>query len=112
MSAHTPGPWEVALNRTTDTRVSVVASSTGVWVADARPWNLSSRAIAEQEANARLIALAPEMLEALRQALEALEEAGNHFDHGNAAAAQQALGRYFELWSDDTRALLAKADGR
>lgn len=72
----------------------------------------SDAEVAEARRYARLIVAAPELLESLRRAHVALEEAGNHFDHDNPRAAQEALAKYFELWSDDTRAAIVKAEGR
>jgi hypothetical protein len=61
---------------------------------------------------ANMIASGPEVLEALQRALKTLEDAGNHLDHDNAHAAQQVLARYFELWSEDDRAIVAQAERR
>ena len=57
---HTPGPWKVGVHATGPSgqgRMEVTTHD-GFWLADV----LNSK---EQEANARLIAAAPEMLEAL-----------------------------------------------
>ena len=68
---HTPGPWEVLLHRFEAKRpfYKVAAGDEVVTVADVPqhpldPWNA--------EANARLIAAAPEMLEALKEARDLL----------------------------------------
>lgn len=50
------------------------------------------------------------LVEALRCALAALDEAGNHFDHDNTRSAKEAVGRFFEFYAEDARALLAKAE--
>lgn len=74
MSKHTPGPWRIAEN---DGAYAYIKSGPGtnlmkpgqmvakVWLQDA-DYN---------EANARLIAAAPELLEACKQLLTTLEEA-------------------------------------
>lgn len=81
MSKHTPGPWSVAA---THNQCEVVDSAhTGIW-------NLVAKA--EKPEDARLIAAAPEMYEALKQLCE-LPEA-----------------RWAERWKP-ALAALAKAEG-
>ena len=74
-SQHTPGPWAVTPWKKTETwdgnRVSVetegVKSASGVWVVTPRLHaGIYGKTCAEGEANARLIAAAPAMLEALQ----------------------------------------------
>jgi hypothetical protein len=77
MSKHTPGPWDIAKGKTycairTDERV----------IADMRLVGLH-----HNEANARLIAAAPELLDALQAALEALRGSAG-FDEINNAKKQ------------------------
>jgi hypothetical protein len=45
--------------------------------------------------------------ERLTHAVKVLDDAGNHFDHDSTRSAQQAIARWFELWSEDARAALA-----
>lgn len=59
---HTPGPWKVAVS---DHRVWVYKEALGKHIADTDTTVTMPRA--EQIANARLIAAAPDMLEALRE---------------------------------------------
>lgn len=61
----TPGPWRVRKSRVENTRLEI-ESANGDWIADARLCTATGRGIKEQAANARLLAAAPEMYEALR----------------------------------------------
>ena len=67
MSKHTPGPWEAFQN---DLGCGVLATKRAdvayCWTRDGWPLD-SSRPISESVANARLIAAAPELLEALKE---------------------------------------------
>lgn len=97
MSNHTPGPWEVLENTTPGYGYHVNAPSpVGYDVAIVCQHN---RGIGETEyANARLIAAAPELLEACRLALDEL----GFLRNSSYAAAQVA---------DACSAALAKAEG-
>ena len=95
-TGHTPGPWEVLLHRFEAKRpfYKVAAGDEVVTVADVPqhpldPWNA--------EANARLIASAPEMLEALDACLSELED----WNFGHESSEGQLL----------ARAAIAKAEG-
>ena len=79
---HTPGPW-AAIDRTDGLRTLThitngahIVCSLGSTRADGSP---------NHSANARLIAAAPQMLEALRAALEAM---GDTYDARDAAGAE------------------------
>ena len=84
MSKHTPGPWRYKLDggQDSDTRHAVLADSTGLWVAATYRSGTSAKnhrsqeAEAEAKANARLIAAAPELLEALQELCDTLGECG------------------------------------
>lgn len=65
MSKHTPGPWMLADDKT---RVITNESVPDAEIADCESGFYCSKNISECEANARLIAAAPEMLEALKAA--------------------------------------------
>lgn len=67
MSGHTPGPWAMnpVLARV-DAMPSLLPVCQLLWPTDERPE-------AETEANARLIAAAPELLEALKECADRLE---------------------------------------
>ena len=69
-SNYTPGPWY-----TKHGHISSLRSSHGCTIANC---NRSARGISddEAEANAHLIAAAPEMLEALKVALKAIDKSG------------------------------------
>lgn len=91
--AHTPGPWVCDNEKDmfdTDERTWIVTSADGLFLAAGIPW--------EREADARLIAAAPELLEAARLANQEL------IDLGQGSSASPALRA---LWS-----AIAKAEGR
>lgn len=77
MSKYTPGPWrhEIDGPATNDMRHAVLSEHTGLWIAatyrsGTRAENDTSLdADQEAKANAKLIAAAPELLEALRSML-------------------------------------------
>jgi hypothetical protein len=80
MSKHTPGPWQVARGH---------RSGSARAVYPVLRFDSLMRQGHDFEANARLIAAAPELLDALQDALSALEVCGRDFDHatGKARAA-------------------------
>jgi len=81
MSKHTPGPWKVAGGPSweeTEACYHIVDSKKG-WVAQL--WNKYEedfKSREESKANARLIAAAPEMLEALEKVKEYIEHSMNY----------------------------------
>lgn len=79
MSAHTPGPWAVGKNERSDERIEVRAEPLGLLVA-----------LVEKSSDARLIAAAPELLEALRDVLafDARTDRPDVFDRARAAIAK------------------------
>ena len=98
MSKHTPGPWKVSL--TDDTTViapdnSVIAEIDGDYN---QPdlWPI-------MEANARLIAAAPELLEALKDCIKRLRKCALH--NGNSEDAVNAMCEQFDT-------AIAKVEGR
>ena len=95
---HTQGPWKAhvaheLLNVVTDSVVTV----DGLHVADVASYGAS---IATRNANARLIAAAPELLEALYAALPCVEES-EEFDKPRGPKLSVTI-----------RALLAQAEGK
>lgn len=92
MSAHTPGPWEVRLTAGSDEHRQWVDGiySGDELVVDNDHWHL-------RNADARLIAAAPEMLDALRQFVYSME-------HDDKAEIQNALHSACEA--------ITKAEGR
>ena len=101
MSAHTPGPWSVLVNRQgypyqihaingDNTKTGTVGTSVTRWKSIALP------SIAEGKANARLIAAAPELLAAL---------------YGLLFKAPDATGEAHDALWNAARAAYAKATG-
>jgi hypothetical protein len=76
MSKHTPGPWQ---EHCIDTNLLLASKHLGVY--DAEGWIVAEVAIENVEgcphANARLIAAAPDLLEALEDCIRALEVSGH-----------------------------------
>lgn len=100
--AHTPGPWEV--------RGSWVFPQNKDDIDDIVHMSESDlRSSSERMANARLIAAAPELVEALRGCADALREAGKDFALANPLAARPNL---YELHEQTARAILTKIDGK
>ena len=106
---HTPGEWEVSRETAIDYRPNCIVGADGgslvAWCAGGGP----KRAIMgpEEDANARLISAAPDMLEALKQAMETLKA----FDPGDPAT--ETGWKHDELcdaWVS-CRAAIAKATG-
>lgn len=92
---HTPGPWHVGERRADDNTLPISdlgngAKGSALAYVSPRPFYADS-----QEANARLIAAAPEMLECLRKCVEFLED-----EIGASACLEK------------TRSILAKIEGR
>jgi hypothetical protein len=88
MSAHTPGPWEVGYGW-----VQTVAEKTPV---------ANFNFYAATEANKRLIAAAPELLQALRRLL----------DDAHAAHRDSGFPGYMQTSVSAARAAIAKAEGK
>jgi hypothetical protein len=103
-SAHTPGPWTVAsVENTLRGRVYFVRAireGKPVVVADCGLTAESPPTRAECEANARLIAAAPELLAALKTLIRAVADAGKEGTAGDLGRAES-----------QARAALAKAEG-
>ena len=94
MSKHTPGPWVVVGSRTKYVEARLVGSLMQE-VAACGPTLADEGYGQQQEANARLIAAAPELL---RAAIAALTIVNNAYPYGSIAS--------------DLRAAIAKAEGR
>lgn len=75
----TPGPWHPAFNRDSEDGVNATSiySEDGIYVADVYRGYVGSEDLkeVEQKANARLIAAAPELLEALDDLIHLAESA-------------------------------------
>ena len=101
MSKHTPGPW--AVERDAEGRLHVVE---GDFLDVAEVGYLSGP---DPEANARLIAAAPELLEALEQLFRIGEFYSSAIEHDNYGEH----GRKMDLaeWATLAQAAIAKAKG-
>ena len=97
MSKHTPGPWEINwyICREGKEELWRVPRSIGPAYVDHNHW--AGNYITVDEADARLIAVAPELLEALK---ELMEYAGIIEERSDAVATNKA------------RAAIAKAEGK
>lgn len=71
MSAqHTPGPWLIEAQNSHTGAIATVHNTTDVWVEIwSENWIVTGMGPEEQSANARLIAAAPDLLEALRMVM-------------------------------------------
>jgi len=106
VSKHTPGPWALEPASMGFGGVYGPDGEIVFALAYARP---DERPEAECEANAHLIAAAPEMLEALREALEYFDgKADAEYLPGRAAPVGN---REMQLCGE-IRAAIAKAEGR
>lgn len=72
MSAHTPGPWNTVNTRPTDALDLVVVFDADSQCVCSVPKGSSNKPQQERRANARLIAAAPDLLEALQSTYDAL----------------------------------------
>ena len=72
MSAHTPGPWRAVKRAGSYTSPFVIVDGSGSGIAnlEGNQLNPTGTSIGAAEANASLIAAAPELLEALRNLLD------------------------------------------
>lgn len=95
---HTPGPWEVdAIDSTT-----IQIKAEGAVVAEVASASAFTRLSEEQRANARLIAAAPELLDALQNFADQMDGCMNWPD---TTSSQIALGDIANI----ARAAIAKA---
>lgn len=84
MTQHTPGPWEASIKSPVVTHggwLICVKDKKGVTICEAP--NTSQRT-ATKKANARLIAAAPDLLEALKLASTMLQVGGPEYDDRDA----------------------------
>lgn len=114
--SHTPGPWVVAKGRfncacsgicNKDSIGSVVAEAEGIYIAKIEIDAGDSQSV--EFDNARLIASAPELLEALCSAVEELDLILNHYQpegrhESDLSATRELLPKL--------KAAIAKAEGR
>ena len=86
-ATHTPAPWKLACESYNDHEAFVIEAEgrTICWTASSLDEEGSETITEEDTANARLIAAAPQMLEALRAALEAM---GDTYDVRDAEGSE------------------------
>jgi hypothetical protein len=90
VTMHTPGPWRslIIAPNNMDSGTTMVATPNGSGLAiDCADSGLT---FAESAANARLIAAAPDLLEALKGVLRVADRATDEFDAARAAIAKAA----------------------
>jgi hypothetical protein len=103
MSKHTPGPWKIDVGARTKTARGISAQTRNIVNFN----GLSAPSSTQTAANARLIAAAPDLLEALRSFAAAaypVAEAINKRGHNWSEA-------YLDQVLDTARAAIAKATG-
>ena len=112
MSKHTPGPWAIERKPIKSSGGSNTVFVIGPFCAciydDWRQWEEHKINTAENEANARLIAAAPELLEAL-QCWPLAELLGMIEDHGNIV--QDEMWNLAKLFMEVRDAVISKAKG-
>lgn len=119
MSKHTPGPWRVETEETVSVRDRKDGSvATLGWLSNrmAGP----RRSSQEVQANARLIAAAPELLEALKLAtnelniIRARDGAPQHIDwhRGRPLQTSSCTEEWWNELTEKCFAAIAKAEGR
>lgn len=109
MSTHTPGPWVDA--KATDKTGGSIVMRGDEWIAVAQDFNQWDRD-AERQANARLIAAAPDLLAALQKLADYAEAEARGGDEAvpqhlrciNSGMVAQAV--------SEARAAIAKAEGK
>ena len=101
---HTPGPWHFSASLGKPTNHAVYERRALRTVVNLAP----EFGLRESEANARLIAAAPDLLAALAGCAAALKEAGKDFAVANRHAARPNL---YELHEQTARAAIARAKG-
>ena len=114
MSAtHTPGPWQVS--RTDPNGQPIVASATDLELATC--WHHCVGGMErEAHANARLIAAAPELLEALKAIVDDLLDGDDTgalqvAQHAGLAAISKATGNALRSLVDESRAQRSEGEG-
>ena len=91
MSKHTPGPWKAKKWVGTDLYDDPDRPFVEVGNVHWSPKNWKPAAAIKQTANARLIAAAPELLEALEATVSLLEKLGHFSDNSLTVAVARAV---------------------
>ena len=99
---HTPGPWKTQTHISLD-RLEIRDADGRRIAVCAMDFPMSAKT---HDANARLIAAAPELLAALAEAVDELEQMHRHY-YGNCPGGCPAC-----VAIDKARAAIAKAEGR
>lgn len=109
MSAHTPGPWSVFNHSWCETSVIAIGFDHSICLLDINHATEESQEAdeAQMEANARLIAAAPELLEALKEALACGMVPVSSANEGGAVMYSEHV-----RVADMIRAAVAKAEGK
>ena len=102
-ATHTPGPWEISKNEAGE--LDICEAGAGNMLADLAKCK-------NAEANARLIAAAPEMLQALKNAREWLDELAGLVQSGMFDAAEDWAGANAVSVDSTLAEAIAKAEGR
>lgn len=116
-TTHTPGPWQLEIRPRTDkpwTCFSHVSSDKwGELAVVVTAMEDEEELSTEGVANARLIAAAPELLEALIGAQKAVISAYSqaHAEWQNADKRAERLDAQVQSWRETARAAIAKATG-
>lgn len=95
MTKHTPGPWTIGRNQ---------AGHNAIWAMNALPIAQIHYVVGDGDANARLIAAAPELLEALNYVLEQSK-------WGASTATDVDLESRLNNIRDEVQAAITKATG-
>ena len=104
---HTPGPWTVIDAITTKERYHIATDNAAPYASMIAHLHGTDPKHGDKEANARLIAAAPALLEALRKTLDALEIA---HEYASKTAPALSCVKWAET-EDAARAALAQAEG-
>jgi len=104
--AHTPGPWHLSVNGVDATDDAVIIDGNGNEVLGVSEWCRC------EEADARLIAAAPELLEALRAVKKIVDDATERHTGFLVADFQTATYPNSRDAYDGLCAAIAKAEGR
>lgn len=91
MSAHTPGPWEIV--RGDDGNYAIADGGIGMVVAWSQASNIATHGCIANLADARLIASAPELLEALIAARQWLDADARRLANSAAHSSRKAIVR-------------------
>lgn len=102
MSKHTSGSWKAVSSGTAHNEDKhTIQASDGTWIAETIPHQPRG---CSQEANARLIAAAPDLLAALQGAIDRLD--------AFLYRAEDSASPEVEVARDEMRSAIAKAEGK